>query len=83
MVWIQIRTDIFSVLTLVQTVYKGYQQTTKKVPASKERVNKGLLLEHSSHKTSKITILNWLILSFIPFSKSTDISGHTEFTLNP
>ena len=36
-VWIQIRTDILSVLMWVQTVCKGYQQTTK-VAASKERV---------------------------------------------
>ena len=35
MVWIQIRTDQPSV---IQTVYKGYQQTIK-VAASKERVN--------------------------------------------
>ena len=39
MVWIQIRTDVLSVLIWVQTVYKGNQQTTTKVPASKERVN--------------------------------------------
>ena len=37
MVWIQIRTDILSVLIWVQTVCKGYQQTTK-VAARKERV---------------------------------------------
>ena len=37
MVCIQIRTDILSVLIWVQTVCKGYQQTTK-VTASKERV---------------------------------------------
>ena len=36
-VWIQIRTDILSVLIWVQTVCKGYQQTTK-VASSKERV---------------------------------------------
>ena len=36
-VWIQIRADILLVLIWVQTVYKGYQQTTK-VSASKERV---------------------------------------------
>ena len=34
MVWIQIRTDILSVLIWVQTVCKGYQQRTK-VAASK------------------------------------------------
>ena len=38
-VWIQIRTDILSVLIWVQTVCKGYQQTTK-VAASKGRVGK-------------------------------------------
>ena len=37
-VWIQIRTDILSVLIWVQTVCKGYQQMTK-VATSKERVN--------------------------------------------
>ena len=37
-VWIQIRTDIMSVLIWVQMVCKGYQQMTK-VTASKERVN--------------------------------------------
>ena len=36
-VWIQIRTDNLSVLIWVQTVCKGYQQTTK-VAACKERV---------------------------------------------
>ena len=36
-VWIQPRTDILSILILVQTVYKGYQQT-KKVATSKQRV---------------------------------------------
>ena len=36
-VWIQIRTNILSVLIWVQTVCKGYQQTTK-VDASEERV---------------------------------------------
>ena len=36
-VWVQIRTDIMSVLIGVQTVCKGYQQTTK-VAASKEKV---------------------------------------------
>ena len=30
-VWIQIRTDILSVLIWVQTVCKGYQQTTEVV----------------------------------------------------
>ena len=37
-VWIQIRTDIMLVLIWVQTVCKGYLQTTK-VAASKKRVN--------------------------------------------
>ena len=36
--WIKSRTDILSVLIWVQTVCKGYQQTTK-VTASLERVN--------------------------------------------
>ena len=36
-VWIQTRMDILSVLTWVQTVCKGYQQT-KKVPARRQRV---------------------------------------------
>ena len=36
-VWIQIRTDILSVLIWVQTVCKGYQQTEKVIP-SKENV---------------------------------------------
>ena len=36
-VWIQIRTDILSVLIRVQTVCSGYQLRTK-VAASKERV---------------------------------------------
>ena len=42
MVWIKIRTDNLSVLIWVQTVCKGYQQTTK-VAASKETVSKLLL----------------------------------------
>ena len=37
-IWIQIRTDVLSVLIWIQTVCKGYQQKTK-VAASKERVN--------------------------------------------
>ena len=37
-VWIQIRTDVLSVLIWVQTVCKCYQQTTI-VAASEERVN--------------------------------------------
>ena len=45
MVWIQIRTDILSVLIWVQTVSKGYQQTTK-VATSKKRDK-----ESSSQKT--------------------------------
>ena len=36
-VWIQIRTDMMSVLIWVHTVCKGYQETTK-VAASKERI---------------------------------------------
>ena len=35
-VWLQIRTDILSVLIWVQTVYKGYQQTSN-VTAGMER----------------------------------------------
>ena len=35
MFWIQIKTDIMSVLVSVQTVCIGYQQKTKKVTASK------------------------------------------------
>ena len=38
MLWIEISTDILSVLVWVQIVCKGYQQTTK-VGTSKERVN--------------------------------------------
>ena len=34
MVWIQIRTDMQSVLIWVQTVCKGYQQTTKQVAST-------------------------------------------------
>ena len=37
MVWIQIRTDVQSVLIWVQTVCKGYQLTTR-VAASKEEL---------------------------------------------
>ena len=37
-VWIQVRTDVLSVLIWVQTVCNAYQQTTE-VAASKERVN--------------------------------------------
>ena len=39
MVWIQIRTDILSVLIWVLTVCYGYQQTTK-FASSKERDNR-------------------------------------------
>ena len=38
-IWIQIRPDVLSGLIRVQTVCKGYQQTTK-VPTSWEKVNK-------------------------------------------
>ena len=44
MVWIQISTDVLSVLIWVGTVYKGCQQTTK-VAANKDRVKSGLLSE--------------------------------------
>ena len=37
MFWIQIRTDVLSALILIQTVCKGYQQTSN-FAASKERV---------------------------------------------
>ena len=50
MVWVQIRTDILSVLIWVQTLCKGYQQTTK-VAASKERV-KSIVTETISNKFS-------------------------------
>ena len=43
MVWIEIRMDVLSVLILVLTVYKGYQQMTK-VAASKEGVKIVFLL---------------------------------------
>ena len=39
MVWILIRTDILSVLTWLQIVCKGYQQTPE-VPTSNERVKR-------------------------------------------
>ena len=39
MVWTQVRTEALSVLIWVQTVCKGYQQTTKATD-SKERVKK-------------------------------------------
>ena len=42
--WIQVRTDVLLVLIWVQTVCKGYQQTTK-VAASKERVQIQLLVK--------------------------------------
>ena len=55
-VWIQIWTNVLSVLTWVQTVCKGYQQT-RKVTASKERVNfsktRPVLSSHSK-RTPKI-----------------------------
>ena len=44
MVWIQIRIDILSVLILVQTVSKDYQQTIK-VVTSKEKVKQQLSLK--------------------------------------
>ena len=47
MVWIQTRTDFLSVLIWVQTVCKGYQQTTI-VASSKERVIEGF--GHSGSK---------------------------------
>ena len=43
-VWIQIRRDILSGLIWVQTVYKGYQQTTK-VVVSGQRVKTEQLLD--------------------------------------
>ena len=38
MVWIAIKFDIMSIITWVQTVFKGYHMTTK-VDTSKDRVN--------------------------------------------
>ena len=53
-VWIQFRTDILSVLSRIQTVCKGYHQTTK-VAASKERVDKvsymSLTKNYGPHET--------------------------------
>ena len=47
-VWIQIRTDVPTVLISVQTVCKGYQQTTK-VAISKER-DKVIPITHASSR---------------------------------
>ena len=62
-VWIQIMTDILSVLLWVQTVCKGYQQQTK-VAASKERVESWIFLTPmSSEKSDKISCrINWVDL---------------------
>ena len=38
-VWIRIRTNIMLVLICIQTICKGYQQTTK-IPTSKEKIMK-------------------------------------------
>ena len=46
-VWIQIRTDILSVLIWIQNVSKGYQQTTI-VTTSKKRVNKNSITSGSA-----------------------------------
>ena len=48
-VWIQIRTDILLVLISVQTVWKGYKQTTK-VTTGKERVANTSLNRNCAHK---------------------------------
>ena len=40
-IWIQIRTDILSVLIWVQTVFKGYQQMTKATTSKEIVKNKG------------------------------------------
>ena len=53
MVWVQIKPDVLSGLIWVQTVYKGYQQTTN-VTASKERV-KGIQLNLAKAATLKKT----------------------------
>ena len=42
-VWIQNRTDIFSVLIWVQTVCNGYQQITT-LPLARKELNKALIL---------------------------------------
>ena len=61
-VWIQIRTVVLSVLIWVQTVCKGYQQTTK-VAASKESVN----LKSATYNLQQTTNSN-----FAAFSKITN-----------
>ena len=52
-IWIQIRTDIMSVLIWVKTVCKGYQKTNK-VPASKGRVNWVCFVYRNSEGSGKI-----------------------------
>ena len=70
MVWIQIRTDTMSVLIWLQTVCKGYQQTTK-VTTSKERVNQPITTWWYSK-----TCLKW------PLKPKTKIGFQDRLSLN-
>ena len=66
-VWIQIRTDVLSVLIWVQTVCKGYHQTTQ-VAACKERVNK--------RKTYKVCVVCLLSMCIFKIFDKYDTLPH-------
>ena len=74
-VWIQIRADILSALIWVQTVCKGYQQTTK-VATSEERVNPLYkLLNYNSVRYYSVNIKSFCVVSrrFSLFHFKTDL----------
>ena len=66
-VWIKIRPDILPGLTWVQTVCKGYQQTTK-VATSRERVNKG----------SNIWLPVWFPVHWATSEKDSTLKGKSK-----
>ena len=76
-VWIQIRTDILSVLIWIQTVWKGYKQLTK-VIASKERV-RGKSKSYMYVHMQKAYVFHLSNVSLLNRSDSSNKNTNTQF----
>ena len=79
-VWIQTRTDVLSVLIWVQTVCKGYQQTTKNQRISKSAFWKNLSGIPSECQTVSIQIRTDILSVLIWFQ--TVCKGYQQKTKN-
>ena len=83
-VWIEIRTDILSVLILVQTVCKGYQQTTKATTSKEQqhsfrntiRVSNSLDPDQDRHSVGPDLGPN--CLQMLPTDNETKVAAHKE-----